>query len=79
MTSGSCGDQPSLDDPRLTTFPRPGKELTSYYRSYTPYFDDIVQLKAAARLSSLKWAETSGEGVSKEAYLLAVADKAMEM
>lgn len=77
-STGSATDTSPGQDPS-TTFPRHGEELTTCYGHFRPYFDDVIQLHAAARLSSLKWAKTGGRDLSKEEYLLAVADKAMEM
>lgn len=68
-----------MADPRLS-FPRTDWDHVSFgFRPFRPVVDDDRHLHTAARIASEEWKRTAGTGLSKEMYLLAVADKAAEM
>lgn len=72
-------DRIGISDPTIS-FPRTSWEgVVLGFQPFRPHVDDVMQLRTAARYASKKWEESSGVGLTKELYLLAVADKAIEM
>lgn len=69
-----------LDIPTPTDdFPRTSCTTVEHNGPFYPYSDDHKHLAAAARTASRTWTEGGQSAVTPDVYMLAVADKAMEL